>query len=117
MRLTGWVALVVVIGAILLIMGGVISLVAPAMLVARGAPVGDAARVYAGYTASRDLALGGMLLGSLFLRKYVAMNTLLLLIAAIQFLDAGIDCLEGRWTVAPGVLVLGVIFLWTGLRR
>jgi hypothetical protein len=32
-------------------------------------------------------------------------------VGLIQLLDAGMDVAEGRWAVAPGVLVLGVLLL------
>jgi hypothetical protein len=41
---------------------------------------------------------------------------MLLLAASIHVLDAAIDCLEGRWVLAPGILVLGGLFL-AGARR
>jgi hypothetical protein len=40
----------------------------------------------------------------------------LLLTAFIQLMDAGIDGVEGRWAIAPGVLVLGILFLLTARR-
>jgi hypothetical protein len=112
-----WISVVVVIGSILFILGGIIALVNPGMLAGKGEEINGATRVYAGYVVSRDLAIGGMLLGSLILRARGALNGLILLTAAIQFIDAGIDCYEGRWTVVPGVLVLGILFLFTGLRQ
>jgi hypothetical protein len=115
-----WVCLIVVIGSVLLIAGGIIALVNPAMLVGRGEEINTAARVYAGYVVSRDIAIGGMLLGSLIVRARSALNAMMMLTALVQVVDVGIDCMEGRWSLVPGVLVLGVAFLFatiSGLRK
>jgi hypothetical protein len=43
---------------------------------------------------------------------------MMVLTALIQILDAGIDCIEGRWTLVlvPGVAVLGIAFLFGATR-
>jgi hypothetical protein len=52
-----------------------------------------------------------MLLGLLFMRARRALGNLMVLVGFIQLLDACMDLAEGRWTIAPGVLVFGVVFL------
>lgn len=105
-----WLYLVVVVGALLMAAGGVIALVHPAMLVSPDAEINEAVRVYAGYLASRNLVLATMLLAMLALRARRALSYLMVLTGFIQVMDACIDGVEGRWAVAPGVLLFGVIF-------
>jgi hypothetical protein len=95
-----------------MMMGGVIALFNPAMLISKGAEITEAARVYAGYLVSRNLAVGGFLLAALIMRTRPALTTLLLLAGVIQVLDAVIDAAEGRWILAPGVGVLALAFLF-----
>jgi len=40
----------------------------------------------------------------------------MLLVALIQLLDACIDCAEKRWPIVPGVLFLGLVFLFAAAR-
>jgi len=51
-----------------------------------------------------------MLLAAMSLPARGTLNTLMLLTAFIQVLDAGIDCVEGRWVIVPGVVVFGLMF-------
>jgi hypothetical protein len=106
-----FVSTIVVLGALLMAMGAVIALVHPAMLVSPDAAITGAVRVYAGYLVSRNLAVAVLLLAALGLRARGMLNTLVLLTACIQVLDAGLDCWEGRWAIAPGVTVLGALLL------
>jgi hypothetical protein len=110
-----WIELIVVIGSILMLLGGVLAWVRPAMLVG-AAEMTAAARVFAGYFVARNLAIGGFLIGALSLRKRDALVTLLLLASAVQGADAVFDVLEGRWPIVPGVLVLGVLFGLAAMR-
>jgi hypothetical protein len=86
------------------------------MLVSPHDEINGAVHVYAGYLASRNLALATMLLAMLTLRARGALGNLMVLTAFIQFLDAGIDCMERRWAVVPGVLIFGLIFFIAGTR-
>jgi hypothetical protein len=90
--------------------GGVIALVHPAMLVSAHAEINLASRVYAGYLVSRNLALAGMLLVTLAVGARVVLSSLMVLTAFIQLLDAGMDLIEGRWTLLPGVLLFAILF-------
>lgn len=67
-------------------------------------------RIYAGYLFSRNLTLAVMLLLAMGLRARGMLNALVLLAAFVQMLDAGVDCLEGRWAVVPGAVVIGTLF-------
>jgi hypothetical protein len=106
-----WVSLVVLVGALLTAMGAVIALVNPAMLAAPHIEINGAVHIYAGYLAARNFALAFMLVALLLLRARRALGNLMALVGLIQFLDFCMDCAEGRWMVAPGVLVFGLIFL------
>jgi hypothetical protein len=99
-----------------MMIGGVIALLNPAMLVTKDAEINGAARVYAGYLVSRNLAIGGFLLGALAMRARPALTTLMLLAGVIQILDAVIDAAEGRWALVPMVAVLGSALLFAAIR-
>lgn len=111
-----WVGAVVVLGAALMAMGAVLALLHPAMLVSAGDVINGAVRIYAGYLFSRNLTIAVFLLLALGLRARGMLNTLVLLTAGIQVLDAGVDGWEGRWVIVPGVLVLGAMFLAAAAR-
>jgi hypothetical protein len=114
--LPGWLAVVVVVGALLLITGAVIALLNPAMLVGRGEEINPATRVYAGYLFSRNTAIAVMLLGALSIKAARALSYFMVLAGLVQIFDALIEGLEGRWTVVPGVVVIGIAF-FTGAHR
>ncbi len=105
-----WLSASVIVGALLMAGGGVIALVHPAMLVSADAEINPAARVYAGYLVSRNLVLAAMLLLMLAMRARGVLSSLMVLTAFIQLLDAGMDLLEGRWTLVPGVLLYATVF-------
>jgi hypothetical protein len=105
-----WLSGSVVLGALLMATGAIIALVHPAMLVAPGAEINSAARIYAGYLVSRNLALAVMLVAMLGMRARGTLSSLMLLTAFIQLLDTGVDCMEGRWAVVPGVTIFGIVF-------
>jgi hypothetical protein len=111
-----WVSIVVIVCALLSGVGAIIALVNPAMLVAPHAEINQAAHVFAGYFVARNLAFAGALLALFVLRAKRALGQLLALVGFIQFVDTIIDCVEGRWSVAPGVLVLGIVFLLAAAR-
>jgi hypothetical protein len=106
-----WVNVVVVLGAVLMGMGAVIAMVQPAMLVAPHAEINNAVRTYAGYLTARNLTLAVMLLVLLAMGARRALGNLVAVVGFIQLVDFCIDCAEARWTVAPGVLMLGVLLL------
>jgi hypothetical protein len=106
-----WVKAGVVLCAVLTALGAVIASVNPGMLVQPHAEITSAVRTYAGYLTSRNAVLAIMLLMLLMMRVYRALGNLLAIIGLIQVCDCVIDCVEARWTIAPGVLVLGIIFL------
>jgi hypothetical protein len=105
-----WLSASVVVGALLMAAGGIIALAHPAMLVSANAQINVATRVYAGYLASRNLALAGMLLVTLAMGTRSVLGSLMMLTAFIQLLDAGMDFVEGRWTLVPGVLLFAMVF-------
>ena len=105
-----WLRTIVVLGALLMALGAFIALLHPVLLVSPHDEINGAVHTYAGYLASRNLGIAILLLAALSLRATGMLNTLMLLTAFIQVLDAGIDCLEGRWAVVPGVVLLGLLF-------
>ncbi len=111
-----WIATVVVIGASLLAAGAVLAVVKPSMLLGPAEPVTNGVRVYAGYLFSRNVALAVLLIAALTRRFRRNLSGMIALYALIQLLDAVMDCVEGRWTVLPPVVLLGVLFAWAWIR-
>ena len=111
-----WLGTIIIVGALLIITGAVIALVHPQMLVSPDDTMNNGVRIYAGYFASRNLALALMLLVLLWLRAKALLSNLMLLTALVQLLDACIDCAEGRWAIVPGVLFFGFVFLFSAAR-
>ena len=111
-----WVTLVVVLSAVLMGMGAVIALVQPAMLVNPHAEINQAVRTFAGYLTARNLTLAVMLLVLLLVGARRALGNLVAVVGFIQLFDFCVDCAETRWTVAPGVLVLGILLLIAAAR-
>jgi hypothetical protein len=111
-----WPKAIVALGIILLGAGAIIALVHPILLVSPHDQINPATRIYAGYLASRNLALAVMLILTLLLRANRALNTLILLTAAIQLFDIAMDISEGRYAVLPPVVILGALFLVASAR-
>ncbi len=111
-----WLCAIVAVGAVLMVVGAVLALVRPGMLASPHDEINGAVHIYAGYVASRNLAIGLLLLATLILRFRGALSSLMVLYAFIQFIDVGIDCLEGRWVIIPGILILGLAFLFGSSR-
>ena len=111
-----WPRLTAALGAILMAAGGIIALAHPAMLTPPNESINAAVRVYAGYTASRNLVISVAVFAMLFARARAALGYLMLLIGLIQISDACLDCLEHRWPIFPGVLILGIFFLAAAAR-
>jgi hypothetical protein len=106
-----WLYVVVILGALLTATGAILALVHPTMLVSPYDEINGAVHIYAGYLASRNMALAVLLVVLLSLRARRALGNLMVLVALIQLFDACMDCAEGRWMIAPGVLVFGMVFL------
>jgi hypothetical protein len=106
-----WVRVVVILGAVLTAMGAVIALVHPAMLVSPHDEINDAVRIYAGYLVARNFAIAIMLVTLLVLGARRALGNLMVLVGFIQLLDVCMDVAEGRWSIVPGILVFGIVFL------
>lgn len=111
-----WVKAVVVLCVVLTGMGAVIAVVRPGMLVQPHAEINAAVHTYAAYLVSRNTVLALMLLALMMIRARRALGNLLAVVGFIQVLDCVLDCVEARWTVAPGVLILGVVLLMSATR-
>jgi hypothetical protein len=86
------------------------------MLVGSRDEISGAVKIYAGYFASRNLALAILLLVAMSLRARQVLSGLLLFASLIQMVDAVMDGMEHRWAVAPGVVVLGLLFAFAASR-
>ena len=111
-----WLQTIVFVGAFLMAAGGLIALLNPAMLVSPHDEINAAVHLYAGYLFSRNTALAILLIASILFRSKGTLNTLILLTAFIQLLDAAVDCMEGRWIIVPGVLIFGLLFFFASAR-
>lgn len=111
-----WLQTIVLVGALLMAAGALIALLNPAMLVSPRDDINSAVHIYAGYLFSRNAALAILLVASMLFRSKGTLNTLILLTAFIQLLDAAVDCMEGRWVIVPGIVVFGLLFLFASAR-
>ena len=111
-----WITAAVLLGALLMATGAVLALVHPAMLVSPHDQINAAVHVYAGYLTARNGALAIMLVALLTLRARRALGNLMVLVALIQILDAVMDAIEARWTLVPGILIFGLVFLIAAAR-
>jgi len=102
---------IVILGAGSTAMGAVIALVYPAMLVSPHDEINNAVRIYAGYLVARNLAIALLLMVLLVLGAKRALGNLMALVGMIQLLDVCMDVAEGRWSIVPGILVFGIVFL------
>ena len=105
-----WITIVVIIGALLIATGAIISKVDPTPLT-NGSPMTEAARIYADYTFARNLPLALMLLFLLALRARRMLAGFMVLTALIQFVDVINDLARGAVVLVPGLLVFGIVFL------
>jgi hypothetical protein len=111
-----WVGVAVVLVALLFAAGAIIALARPALLVTSGADIDEAAHVYAGYTASRDVVLAVALLVLLVIRARQVLAGVLVLAALIQAVDIVVDASSGRLVLVPGLAVVGALMLATATR-
>jgi len=105
-----WVSVVVILGALLILAGAVISKVDPTLLT-NGSPMTEAARVYADYLFARNLALAVMLFFLLAIRARRMLAGFMVLVAFIQLVDSVDDLARGAWLLIPGLLVFAIVFL------
>ena len=106
-----WAVAVVLVAAVLTTTGAALAWLHPALLVGQDSDIDQAARVYAGYLISRDLALAVALLALLGLRCYRMLAGALVLTALVQLLDAAIDAATGRLPLLAGLIVLAAALL------
>jgi hypothetical protein len=111
-----WANGLVILCALLTAMGGVIAMVKPEMLVGPQAEISEAVRIYAGYLTARNLTLAAMLTVLLMIGARRTLGSLVAIVGFIQLADFVVDCAEARWTVAAGVLVLGILLLVAAAR-
>jgi len=106
----------VIAGGLLMALGGVIALLNPSMLMSPHDEITNGVKIMAGYVVARNLALGLFLPLLLALRAHRALASMMVLVGSIQILDVIMDCIEGRWVIVPGVLVLGILYLIAAAR-
>jgi len=105
-----WVSSIVIVGAVLMLTGAVISKVAPTLLT-NGGPMTEAARVYADYTFARNLPLAILMLLLLTIKARRMLAGFMVLIALIQLVDILDDVARGDIVLAAGLLIFAIAFL------
>ena len=105
-----WLYIVVILGAILLASGALLSKVDPSLL-ANGERITAATRVFADYTFARDLGLTLLLLFLLVIKSGRILAGIMVLVALIQILDMINDLIRGDFALVPVVLVFAIAFL------
>ncbi len=111
-----WVRIFVVAGGLLMALGGLIALVNPSMLMSPHDEITNGVKIYAGYFVVRNLALGVFLPLLLALRARRTLGSMMVLVGMIQTLDVVMDCIDGRWAIVPGVLLLGILYFIAAAR-
>ncbi len=101
----------VILGALSLLTGAVISKVDPTLLT-NGGSMTETARVYADYLFARNLPLAIMVLLLLAVRARRMLAGFMVLIALIQLVDLGDDLARGALLLVPDVLVFAIVFLF-----
>ena len=114
--LPAWPVAVAIGSALLMAAGGVIALVRPEMLASGGSAISSGMHVYASYLVSRNLAIAAFLLIAVGMKAPRALANYMLLAATVQLIDAVFDCLDGRWALVPGILIIGIC-LFMAARR
>jgi len=119
-RLTRWlIGAVVVLGALVTGLTGVLSLVAPATFLAltghRGEPVTAGVRVFAAYAGARELAIAVALVVLLALRSRRVLPGLMMVTAGANAVDVVGAVAAGRWVQLPGAVVVALVFLATAV--
>ena len=109
-QISWWVSIIVILGALLILVGAVISKVAPTLLT-NGSPMTEAARAYADYMFARNLPLAIMLLVLLIMNAQRMLAGFMVLIALIQCVDILDDVTRGALMLVPGLLIFVIAFL------
>jgi hypothetical protein len=115
-KISAWVGAVAVVGGLLMMLGAVLGMVRPSLLAGPTAVMSGAVEVFVGYFAVRNLVMGLILPILLVIGARRALGNLLAIIGFVQLLDVCMDCVEGRWEIVPGVLLLGILYLAVAAR-
>lgn len=112
----GWlVGLVVVLGALINALVGLLSFFAPTTFLTvighRGEPLTEGVRIFAAYTGARDLAVAVALAVLLAMRSRRVLPGLLATVAAANALDGVAALAFRRWAQVPGSFVFALAFV------
>ena len=116
LQIPRWIIVFAALAAFLLAVGASISLLAPQRLVTPGVEINSAARIYAGYTFSRDLSLFIVLCVGLVKRSRSIMTVMMCLFSLMNFLDAIMDIKESRLPVFVIASLLSLIAAMATMR-
>ena len=110
------VAAVVVVGAAVVLAGGLIAWLHPALLLPSGTAVDTGARIYGARMAARALPLGIALLVLLAVRARAMLAALLVLVAAVEVGDAASALAYRDWAELAGAVAVAAAFGWAAHR-
>jgi hypothetical protein len=104
-----WISVFAALASLLLAVGAAVSLLAPQRLVAPGTDINAAARIYAGYTFSRDFGLFIVFCAGLSKRSRPILVVMMSLFSLINFCDALMDVAESRIPIFVIAFLLSLI--------
>jgi len=110
------VAAIVVAGAAIVLAGGLVAWLHPALLLPSGTPVTPGVRLYGARMAARALPLGAALVLLLALRARRMLAALLVLVAAVEVGDAVSALAYRDWAELAGAVVVAAAFGWAARR-
>lgn len=109
------VAAVIILGALITGLVGLLSLVAPTAFLAAighsGAHLTAGTQIFAAYTGARELAIAVALVVLLALHSTRVLPGLMVVTAGANLLDVVDALAAGRWVQVPGALVFALAFL------
>lgn len=113
----GWpVATIVVIGAVVVLAGGLVAWLHPATLLPAGTPVGTGVRLYGARMAARSLPLGVALLVLLATRSRRLLGWSMVLVAVIELGDCVSALAYHDWSELAGGAIVAIAFGWAARR-
>jgi hypothetical protein len=114
-RIPAPVTVIVIIGALITVVGGLVAWLHPATLIPTGSPVTHGVDLYGQRVAARNLALGAALIVLLAARAARPLATVMAVIVLVEIGDTISAIVNADWAQASGVLV-AVAFAWAAGR-
>lgn len=110
-RIPPWVTVIVIIGALITVVGGLVAWLHPATLIPAGSPVTHGVDLYGQRMAARNLALGTALIVLLAARAARPLAAVMAVLVLVEIGDTISAIVNADWAQASGVVV-AVAFAW-----